>query len=108
MKASERAVKRATFVTRLYQVLNPAVLLFSIILLIRLIYTSIKRKTAEHCQLFLVIAGMWLSIVVMLGGVAYTDITAFTAVNYYYMAGAFPLMLAGEWMILLYTAENHH
>ena len=58
--------------------------------------------------LFLVIAGMWLSIVVMLGGVAYTDITAFTAVNYYYMAGAFPLMLAGEWMILLYTAENHH
>lgn len=108
MKAAERAVTRATFVTRLYQVINPLILLLSLALLIRLIYISIKRKTAEHCQLFLVIAGMWLSIIVMLGGVAYTDITAFFAVNYYYMAGAFPLMLAGEWMILLYTAEHHH
>ena len=106
LASATSAVKRAAVVTRIYQIIDPLIFLAAAAVLIWLIILSIRRRTLQHGRLFLIIAGMWLSIVVMLCGVAYTDITAFPAVTYYYLAGAYPLMLAGECMILFYSAEK--
>ena len=47
-----------------------------------------------------------LSALILLLGVSYAEITAFSALRSFYMVGAYPLMLAGEWLAILYAAER--
>ena len=52
-------------------------------------------------SLLLIAAGMALSALVMILGACYTDLTAFVAIRYHYLAGVYPLMIASEWIMIL-------
>ena len=43
---------------------------------------------------WLVLSALLFSAAVLAGGVAYTDISAYVAISYWYLAGAYPLVIA--------------
>jgi hypothetical protein len=43
---------------------------------------------------WLVLSDLLFSACVLAGGVAYTDISAYVAISYWYLAGAYPLVIA--------------
>lgn len=91
-KKAEEACARADLIGSLYRRILPPVAALSVILfpLLFIVETG-KRKINQN--FFLIMAGILLSEAVMLAGVGYTDITAFTAVRGTYLAGAYPLAL---------------
>ena len=91
MKA-ETACARADRLGNLYLKIMPpvtvlALLLFPVILIIEIIKKKLNR------DYYLIMAGLLLSDAVMLAGIGYTEITAFTALRCTYLAGAYPLTL---------------
>lgn len=52
------------------------------------------RKKHELMDCWLVLSALLFSTCVLAGGVAYTDISAYVAISYWYLAGAYPLIIA--------------
>lgn len=63
--------------------------LLSILLLIKRV-----RNKYELMDCWLVLSALLFSVFVLAGGVAYTDISAYVAISYWYLAGAYPLIIA--------------
>ena len=94
-------------VVRIYQVLNPYLLLVSLPAYVVFIVICAAKKRGVHVPFILMILGMSLSELVMFAGVMYTDLSAFPAVTkFFYMNGIYPLMLSCEWLTLLYLSEQ--
>jgi hypothetical protein len=53
----------------------------------------------------LTVSGLLLTAAVLLMGVSYAEITAFSAISYFYLSGAYPLMLGGFWIMILYSVS---
>ena len=85
-----------TRIGNVYRALNKPAAAVSLCLYILLLARSLRAKNRELTSAVLVILGMGLSIAVITAGVCYTEISAFPAVSYHYLAGAYPLMLACE------------
>jgi hypothetical protein len=52
------------------------------------------RDKYELMDCWLVLSALLFSVFVLAGGVAYTDISAYVAISYWYLAGAYPLIIA--------------
>ena len=54
----------------------------------------------------MIITGMALSYLVFIIGVAYTHISAFSAISYMYLSSAYPVIIATEWLLILTETEK--
>lgn len=90
---------------QVYRLLNPVASLAAAICILLLLVRSFLERSTEHIPCLLTVSGLLLSAVVLLLGVCYTEITAFTAISYFYLSGAYPLMLGGSWIAILYFAR---
>ena len=99
-------IQRADFIASVYRAVNPIAAIASAVLFLALVVATLVRKTKESAPWILVAAGIVLSIVVLVAGTSYTDMTAFPAIRYDYLAGGYALMLAFEWMVILLFAEK--
>ena len=89
-----------------YQFGTPAACFAALIILMSILNFSIRKKKTEHLSYLLVNLGMGLSVMVMLTGIVYTEITAFPAIRHTYLAGAYPLTLACIVSTILYLIDN--
>ena len=88
-----------------YQLLNPVAAAAAAASILLLLIRSLADHTRAHIPCLLTICGLLLSAAALMFGVCYTEISAFPAVNCLYLSGAYPLMLAGFWIAILYTAR---
>ena len=114
----EPAERILTWITGLYRTVNPVVFGLAVLLYLRILAGTAVRvlqgkhagneteSTRDNVPFLLITAGMALSAFVILMGVCYTEITAFRALRYDYLAGVYPLMIAGEWLTILYTIQG--
>ena len=98
--------KKLTIIHSVYHVINPVVAGLGVAAYLLVIILSIKNKEKNDIPFILVVLGMGASAVIMVIGSCYTHISAFTAITYYYLTGAYPLMLACEWISVLYVLQN--
>lgn len=64
------------------------------------------KKGQKHIDLWLVLAGLFFSYLVLLGGIGYTHVSAFDAVNPAYLSAAYPMIGAFWCLGLLRAAED--
>ncbi len=104
----ETFVKRIVFLDNIYHRLNPIVFFLSIAVLAGFLAVHAFRKSfrPEDASFVLLLASVVLTLTVLMGGIAYVEISAFPTIMYYYMNGAYPLLLTAEWMIILYCAGS--
>ena len=99
------AARWLTRIGDLYRAVNPAAVLIGAGCFIIMAFRLVLKKQRRYLVPCLIISGMALSMLVVAGGVAYTDISAFPAISYHYLAGAYPLMLGASWYAILYTLQ---
>ena len=99
-------IDRADAVASVYRAVNPFAAILAAVLFITHIVLALIRRDSDEIPWLLVAAGTGLSIVVLLAGIAYTDMTAFIAIRYTYMGGGYSLMLAFEWIVILRSADR--
>lgn len=92
-------------ILHVYRLLNPVVAVVSIICFLLLLVRSILVRSSEHIPCLLTVSGLLLTAAVLLMGVSYAEITAFSAISYFYLSGAYPLMLGGFWIMILYSVS---
>lgn len=90
----------------LYRAVNKPLAVLSLCAYAVLLILWAKTKNRELIPGILVILGMGLSILVVLAGTCYTHISAFPAIKYYYLIGAYPLMLGCEGIAVLYLTQQ--
>ena len=90
---------------QIYRLVNPIAAVAAILCFFLLLARSVSTRSREHIPCLLTVAGLLLSAVVFLLGVSYTEIIAFPAISYFYLSGAYPLMLGGFWIMILYTVR---
>ena len=99
-------ISRADAVTSVYQAVNPYIAILSLFLFAVQAIAALVRRRKEEIPWLLVEAGTGLSALLLLIGIAYTDMTAFIAIRYTYISGGYALMLAFEWTVLLRFADR--
>lgn len=102
----ETAVKWLKAVTGVYHVVTPIAGVLGLISLIVLVFRLVFLKSGAYFPPVLVVCGMVLSMLIVVGGVCYTHISAFPAIEYNYLAGAYPLMLGSVWFSILYLLQQ--
>ena len=102
-------VARVNRITDIYQKTG---LLFALCGFASFLYLSIimfiKRKKTKQLELdrFMLLLGFALSLGVLLVGVSYTQISAFDSINYFYLSGGYPLMIAFFALSIASIAES--
>ncbi|WP_303871824.1 hypothetical protein [Acetobacterium wieringae] len=84
-------------ITAIYQSLGVMVFMVALVvygLLTILLLIKKMHNQYELMDCWLVLSALLFSAVVLAGGVAYTDISAYVAISYWYLAGAYPLIIA--------------
>lgn len=92
-------------VTMIYQLFGVLIFLLSGVVYGCIFILVILKKWREKYHLldvWLVLSALLFSAFVLMIGVAYTDISAYVAISYWYLAGAYPLIIAFN-VIALYT-----
>lgn len=100
------AAYRVNRIAKVYQIGTPVAAFVALAFFIAILIFSFLQKKKDHLPFILVTMGMGLSVLVMLTGIVYTEITAFTAIRHPYLAGAYPLMLACIFLTILYGIEQ--
>ena len=90
----------------IYRAVNKPLAVFSLCAYALLLILFAKKKSSVLLSGILVILGMGLSLLVVLAGVCYTDLSAFPAIKYYYLIGAYPLMLGSEGVAVLLLVQQ--
>ena len=83
-------------IANIYQTVSKPVFLCSVCAYLFLLFRYMKKRDRQLVPCLLIPLGILLSIVVLSAGTAYTHISAFPAIKCFYLAGAYPLMLAFE------------
>ncbi|MBQ9249492.1 MAG: hypothetical protein IJ179_03890 [Oscillospiraceae bacterium] len=91
---------------KVYRTVNKPLACVSLCAYIVLLFISARAKKRDLVSGILVILGMGLSILVFLAGVCYTDLSAFPAIRYFYLIGAYPLMLGCESIAVLLLIQQ--
>jgi len=84
-------------ITAIYQSLGEVVFMVALVVYGLLSFFVLIKKMRDKYQLmdcWLVLSALLFSAAVLAGGVAYTDISAYVAISYWYLAGAYPLVIA--------------
>lgn len=72
---------------------------------IRLLSEYLRKKTegrGEKLEQWLVLSSLLASYLVLLGGISYSEISGWNAILYWYLSGAYPVMMAFEGLALLF------
>jgi hypothetical protein len=95
-------------ITGIYQIIGfiafvAAILAYGLIS----IFIFIKKLRNKYglMDCWLVLSALLFSACVLAGGVAYTDISAYVAISYWYLAGAYPLIIAFNAIVLYKITE---
>ena len=99
-------INRADAVTSVYRSANPLIAAASVILYLLQLIAALIRKKKEEIPWLLITMGIGLSVLVLMIGIAYTEMTAFIAIRYTYISGGYGLMLAFEWITILQAMEK--
>lgn len=68
--------------------------------------SAIRGRMSDCVPVLLAALGCALSALVIVIGCVYSDISAFGAVKYFYLVGAYPLMLVAEWLPTLHFLDS--
>ena len=94
---AEESVVIIGAVTTVYQLLSPLAACAGCVALVACVIKAVRSGEPRACAaVLLVTLALALSAAVITAGVAYSEISAFTAIYYFYLAGAYPLVLAAE------------
>lgn len=96
------------FITGIYQLLGGFIFLMSLVGYAAISLGMIFKKSRQKFDLldsWLVLSALLFSAAVLAMGVAYTDISAYVAISYWYLAGAYPLLLVFNVLSLYKIAE---
>lgn len=97
-KAEKQAVKLNS-ITNIYKFFGLAIFLLSIlifIIFIIIMIIGIKKREYKNVNTVLILSGIILSLIVLLLGVAYNEISSCDSINYMYLSGTYPLVLIFE------------
>lgn len=95
-------------ITVIYQLTGRLVFMVSVLAYIGISLGTLFKKWRQKYRLldcWLVLSALILSAIVVAIGVAYTDISAYVAVSYWYLAGAYPLICVFNVMALYKMME---
>ena len=56
---------------------------------------------------WLVLSALLASYFVLLGGISYSEISGWNAILYWYLSGAYPVMIAFEGMAVLFLVQDY-
>ena len=99
------AMKLLMHIADLYRLVNPAAAALGLICFCIMIFLLLLKKQKELLSPILIICGMMFSMLIVAAGVCYTDISAFGAIIYHYLSGAYPLMLGSIWFSILFMVQ---
>ena len=99
------AVKWLNDIGDLYRVINPIASAAGLAFFLIMFFLAAVKKQTEKAAPCLIICGMFFSMLILIGGVSYTHVSAYKAILYRYLAGAYPLMLGSVWFSILYTVQ---
>ena len=92
---SNISIKTLNMITSVYRFLGPILGITALAAYLLLLFQWIKdRKNLFLQNLLLCLTGLAASLVVLVLGVAYSDVTSFPSINYMYLSGAYPLYLS--------------
>lgn len=84
--------------------------LISFILMFIIMLANVRKRDGSLVDALLCSSALLCSLVVLIGGVSYTQISAFSSINYFYLSGSYPLIIAFELISILklleYVAEK--
>jgi hypothetical protein len=84
-------------ITSIYTLTGMILFLAAGIAYLRISWLLLRKKRGENrFEIWLLMTAIALSILVLILGVAYTDISAYVAISYWYLTGAYPLMIVFE------------
>ena len=95
------------WIINIYRTINPFVEVIGFSLYFVFLAICIIKRKKQLISLLLITGGMFLSATVMIIGTAYVHISAFPSVKYFYLVGAYPLMITSEWIVVLCFAEHN-
>lgn len=105
---AEKYINRLNRISNIYKKFGT---ILAIIGFISYLYISIKMikgiriKKYEWVNIWLILTGIFLSLIVLMGGVSYNEIASCTSVKYLYLSGSYPLIICFE-LISLLTVIN--
>ncbi len=102
----DAAVKWLIRIGDVYRAVNPAAAVCGLICFILMAVRLIAARQTEFLPPCLIICGMLFSMLIVAAGVAYTHVSAFSAISSHYLSGAYPLMLGSAWFSILYMIQH--
>lgn len=106
---SQKYVDRLNFITDIYKIINPYLFFIGIICYIYLTLKMIhnfKNKKSEHFSVWLILSSIILSLIILVIGVSYNEISSCASIRYMYLSGSYPLLLMFEIISILYIFNN--
>lgn len=79
--------------------------LISFILMFIIMLVNLRKRDDSLVDALLCSSALLCSLAVLIGGVSYTQISAFSSINYFYLSGSYPLIIAFELISILKMLE---
>lgn len=99
-------VDRMNAIGKIYKVTGVGSFILSVVAYLYSGVSLIKKKEKEKTvTVMLILSGLFLSTIVLFGGVAYNEIASCDSIRYMYLSGAYPMVLAFEGLAIIYALE---
>lgn len=101
-------VQRLNLIGSFYRATGPVMFWFGILayVVLTLVFLwSLRRKTYEYVNPWLIVTGLSLSVLVLALGIAYVDLTQCPAIKTHYLSSGYPLIISAELISLCKCAE---
>lgn len=99
-------VDRMNAIGKIYKVTGVGIFILSVVAYLYSGVSLIKKKEKEKTvTVMLILSGLFLSTIVLFGGVAYNEIASCDSIRYMYLSGAYPMVLAFEGLAIIYALE---
>lgn len=109
MEAAERMpVGRLNVIRTLYRIIGPIMFYLGVLaylILTALFIRGLRRKEFEYVNPWLIVTGLGLSVLVLVFGIAYVDLTQCPAIKTHYLSSGYPLLMGAELISLCKCVE---
>lgn len=97
-------VDRMNAIGKIYKITGGVVFILA---LLAYLYTGVSliKKKEKTVTVMLILSGLFLSTIVLFGGVAYNEIASCDSIRYMYLSGAYPMVLAFEGVAIIYALD---
>lgn len=104
---TEKYVERWNKIIAIYKKTNWIFFIVSCLLEVFIILGYIKKREMKDGECLLILGSILASLIVLIGGISYSEISAFESIRYMYLSGAYPLLLALEGITILYVFDKY-